>query len=62
MADIDGDGDWELSDLTGSPDLERHASVCIDYDRLQEVCSDAGLPLPFSVLNLFVLLYGLFPR
>lgn len=34
-ADVGGEGDWDLSDLTDGPDLGHCASACIDHDQIQ---------------------------
>lgn len=33
-ADFEDNGDWDLSDLTGGPDLAPQASIRVDYDQL----------------------------
>lgn len=51
-ADLDGEGDWELPDLTGGHDLRHCRSVRVDYGCLQEVCLAASLAWTSFVLDL----------
>lgn len=57
VADFDGEGDCELSVSTERLDLGRCASVCVDYIRLEEVCSATAMALPSSVVYLIRLRY-----
>lgn len=51
-SDVEGEGDWELSDLTGSLQLGRSASIGVDYDQPRDVCLNSSLFLPTLVVDL----------
>lgn len=35
-ADVEGEGDWDVSKLTGGLDLGHRASICVDHDQPRE--------------------------
>lgn len=53
-SDVEGEGDWDLSDLTGGPAFGHTTSIHVDYDHLWEVCSAASLsPAKYNVDLIF---------
>lgn len=44
-ADVEVEGEWDFSELTGGPDLGHLVSLCIDYEPLREVCQTANISL-----------------
>lgn len=51
-ADAEGEGDWDLFDFTGGPDLDHCASIRVSNDHLREVYSTASHSLSKSVVYL----------
>lgn len=51
-ADVEDEGDWDLSDLNGCPDLGHRASILVDYEELRVVCLAVYLSLPTSVVDI----------
>lgn len=46
VADVEVDGDQDLSGLTDGPDLGYRTYIHVDYDQVREVCSIATSRFP----------------
>lgn len=54
-ANVEGEGNVDLSNLAGCPDLRHRASNSVVFQQLQELCSTASLFLLPSVVDLILL-------
>lgn len=52
VAEVDGEGNWDLLDLTSGLELYHIAPIRVDYDEIRNVFSTASLSLPKSVDDL----------
>lgn len=54
VVSVEGESNWDVSDWIDGPDLGHLASISVDYDQFQAVCSMASLLLHRLLSILFL--------